>query len=259
MININLVNGLKFFTLEPLLDKTYKYRFETIIEDFSNPKRIKKISYVRDVAITLYERTEIISNFQLFLSKLTIESKTTEPNEFLIKQMSYAFDEIEVGVNYKGQILYVYNIAEMSHRWEIAKNELLEHNKGQEIAHAFESVSDLLRNEEELILYLSDYKMYGLYFTGLFGKYNLWQMPLIREQRLLDYDNSRIEEKIYPEKKEKILYHIFGEINIERKPIKNGFDVYNGIVSYEDYQLEEAYLVTQKQDKKIQYNILLLG
>ena len=258
MININLVNGLKFFTLEPLLDKTYKYRFETIVEDFSNPKRIKKKSYIREVAITLYERTEIISNFQLFLSKLTIESKTSEPNEFLIKQMSYAFDEIEVGVNYKGQILYVYNLKEMSQRWEKTKNELLEHNKGQEIASAFETISNLLRNEEELILYLSDYKMYGLYFTGFFGKYNLWQMPVIRAQKVLDYD-SIVEEKIYPEKKDKIYYHIFGETHTERKPIKNGFNVYKGELSYVDFQLEEAYLITQKEDKKIQYNILLLG
>ena len=116
MIHINLVNGLKYFTLEPILDKTYYYRFETIVEDFSNPKRVKKISYIRNLEVTLYERTEIIANFQLFLSKMHIESKTTEPNEFLIKQMSYAFDEIEVGVNYKGQILYVYNINEMSDR-----------------------------------------------------------------------------------------------------------------------------------------------
>ncbi|MFD2909855.1 hypothetical protein ACFSX9_14040 [Flavobacterium ardleyense] len=259
MIHINLVNGLKYFTLEPVLDKTYHYRFETIVEDFSNSKRVKKISYIRNVEVTLYERTEIIANFQLFLSKMYIESKTTEPNEFLTKQMSYAFDEIEVGVNYKGQILYVYNMKEMSDRWEKTKNELLIHNKGYAVADAFETISDLLRNEEELILYLSDYKMYGLYFTGFFGKYNLWEMPVIRTQSIVDFKNSKIEESIYPEQKDKIYYTIFGKTNTERKPIENGFDVYKGELSYVDFQLEEAYLEVQNEEKRIQYNVLLRG
>ena len=259
MIHINLVNGLKYFTLEPVLDKTYHYRFETIVEDFCNPKRIKKSSYIRNVEVTLYERTEIIANYQLFISKMHIESKTTEPNEFLIKQMSYAFDEIEVGVNYKGQILYVYNIKEMSDRWEKTKNELLIHNKGQEIASAFETISELLRNEEELIAYLSDYKMYGLYFTGFFGKHNLWEMPVIRNQNLLDFNNSNVEESIYPEQKEKIYYHIFGKTNTERNPIKQGFEVYEGELSYVNFQLEEAYLKIEKEEKRIRYNVLLRG
>lgn len=259
MIHINLVNGLKYFTLQPLVDKIYNYRFETIIEDFSNTVRTKKITYIRDVAITMYEQTEIISKFQLFLSKIKIQSTTTEPNEYLIKQMCYAFDEIEVGVNYKGQILYVYNIKEMSQRWEKTKNELLVNNKGQEIASYFETISNLLRNEEKLILYLSDYKMYGLYFTGFFGKYNIWEMPVTRNQTLLDYENNFIVEKIYPEKKDKVYYHIFGETHYNSIPIENGYQTYIGELSYLNNQLDEAYLEAVQENSKIQYNVLLIG
>ncbi len=138
-------------------------------------------------------------------------------------------------------------------------NELLIHNKGQEIASYFETISNLLKNEEELILYLSDYKMYGLYFTGFFGKYNIWEMPITRNEKLLDYDGDYIVEKIYPEKKDKIWYHIIGETHHNKTTIENGFETYNGKLSYINDQLEEAYLEISKEVTKIQYNILLLG
>lgn len=256
---VSLKYGLKHYRLNPVLEQIYQFRFESIITDFSNPSKTETSKYTRFVNITLLEQNEIKAAYQLFTKKMIINDGEVVQNGFLIKQLCYAFDELIIVINYKGKIIQVHNIKEVKKRWEIDRLELIKDYEGYEAENYFSAISDLLNNEDDLIAYLSDYKMFGLYFHSLFGTNKLWELPIIREKTLQDYAGKTITESINPEKREAVVYPIIGTVSTESKPIENGFDKYEGMLTYDDYQLQEAYLETESEQRNIKYGILLIG
>ena len=55
---ISIVRGLKEYYLKPQVGAQYNYRFETIIDDFTNEKRPIQKSYLRDVTIMPIEKQD---------------------------------------------------------------------------------------------------------------------------------------------------------------------------------------------------------
>lgn len=248
---ISIVHGLKEYHLQPKVGARYSYRFETIIDDFSNETRTIQKSYIRDVQIMPIGKEGYLDVYQIFTAKLSIKSNIAIADEYLIKQMAYAFDLIEAGVDYTGKIVHIFNKGELSSRWEKTSQELEKEYEGSYIQTYFREISMILKDETKLIEFLSTYKMFGLYFHGLFGNYLLWEMPIVRKKIADDFDNSEVTEQIHPEKKEVVRYKISGKSNALYK--------YEGELLYKDYQLQEALIELEDDTQSIKYATLFLG
>lgn len=248
---ISLVHGLKEYHLQPKVGENYTYRFETITEDFSNERRPIQRTYIREVEIMPIGKQENLEVYQIFTAKISIKSNVSIADEYLLKQIGYAFDEIEAGVDYSGKIVRIFNTEMLRFRWTKKSIELEEEYVGDYIQSYFRYIDFVLENEKKLIEFLSDYKMFGLYFHGLFGNYLLWEMPIRREKTAPDFDNEIIWESIYPEKKETVRYKI--EAN------GNGFEKYEGELIYDNFQLKEAFIECKKETQSVKYGALFLG
>lgn len=248
---ISLVHGLKEYHLEPKTGAQYSYRFETIVEDFTMKKRPVKKAYIRDIEIMPIGKQENLDVYQLFTAKISIKSNVSIADEYLIKQLGYAFDEIEAGVDFTGKIVKIFNREALRFRWTKKCYELEKEYLGDYIQRYFRQIDTILENEVRLLEFLSNYKMFGLYFHGLFGSYRAWEMPIVRENFAEDFKNALVREEIYPEKKEGIKYKIKGE--------SLALSNYKGELIYEDFQLQEALIECENETQSIKYGALFLG
>lgn len=248
---ISIVHGLKEYHLQPKVGARYSYRFETIVDDFSIEKRPIQKSYIRDVQIMPIGKAEYLDVYQIFTAKISIKSNVAVADEYLIKQIGYAFDEIEAGVDYTGKIVRIFNKAELSSRWQKTSRELEKEYEGSFIQSYFSEIAMILKDETKLIEFLSSYKMFGLYFHGLFGNYLLWEMPIVRKKIAEDFKNSEVTEQIHPEKKDFVRYKINGRSNALYK--------YEGELVYKEYQLQEALIELEDSTQSIKYATLFLG
>lgn len=248
---ISIVHGLKEYHLEPKIGARYSYRFETIVDDFSNKRSPVQKSYIREVQIMPIGREGYLDIYQIFTAKISIKSNVAVADEYLIKQIGYAFDEIEAGVDYTGKIVRIFNIKELSSRWDKTSSKLAVEYEGNFIQNYFSQISRILNDETRLIEFLSSYKMFGLYFHGLFGNYLLWEMPIVRKKIVDDFKNSEAEEQIHPEKKDGVKYKIKGS--------SDSLNKYEGELLYTNYQLQEALIEIEDDIQSIKYATLFLG
>lgn len=248
---ISIVHGLREYHLEPKVGARYSYRFETIVDDFSNKRSPVHKSYIREVQIMPIGKEGYLDVYQIFTARISIKSNVAVADEYLIKQIGYAFDEIEAGVDYTGKIVRIFNMKELGSRW-VSTYQKLEHEyEGSYIQSYFNQISRILNDEARLIEFLSTYKMFGLYFHGLFGNYLLWEMPIVREKIAEDFENIEVTEQIHPEKKDGVRYKIKGK--------SNSVDKYEGELLYEDYQLQEALIEIEDEMQSVKYATLFLG
>jgi len=248
---ISLVHGLKEYHLNPEIGAQYNYRFETIVDDFTNEKRPIQKSYIRKVMLMPIGKQDSLDVYQIFTAKISIKSNVAVADEYLIKQLGYAFDEIEAGVDYSGKIIRIYNLKELQFRWNLTREKLEQEYIGVAVEVYFRSIDAILNNEKQLIDFLSSYKMFGLYFHGLFGNYLLWEMPIKRENRAEDFENVLVNETIFPEKRDVVKY------KIEAK--SSALDRYEGQLIYDDFQLQEALMECKNDTQSIKYGALFLG
>ena len=248
---ISLVHGLKEYHLNPEIGAQYTYRFETIVDDFTNVKRPIQKSYIRNVLIMPIGKQDNLQVYQIFTAKIIIKSNVAVADEYLIKQLGYAFDEIEAGVDYTGKIIRIYNLKELQFRWNLTREKLEQEYIGVAVEVYFRSIDAILNDEQKLIEFLSSYKMFGLYFHGLFGNYLLWEMPIKRENRAEDFENAPVTEAIFPEKREVVKYKIEGK--------SSALERYEGQLVYDDFQLQEALMECENETQSIKYGALFLG
>ncbi|MFD1606064.1 hypothetical protein ACFSJW_19185 [Flavobacterium artemisiae] len=240
------MNYLDYQIILPELDKINDYIFETITKDFSNLKKVKKISYIRKISITRYKNNRNDMLFQLFLSEIEITSNVSIENIFFLKKIAGAFDEIEVQINDYGQIIKILNIEEIAKRWEITSEKLAIDNVGYAAISYMQDISNLLNDEQKLISFISDYKMFGLYFSSLHRN----SYAVERKRKIIDCGSNLTAEHRYP-KNEK-----FDTYLIEGTPIEgNDFIKYEGCIEYRNGQVELAALEIEKEASTILYNI----
>lgn len=243
------MNYLDYHVVLPELDKINDFMFETVTTDFSNLKKVKKISYIRKIAITRYKNDGNDMLFQLFLSEIHITSNLSIENVFFLKKIGSAFDEIEVEINDYGKIIKILNFEELRKRWEIIRAKLAVDNVGFVVESYLQGISNLLKEERKLISLFSDYKMFGLYFSSLYRN----SYDVERKRKIIDCGSTLITEKFYP-KDEK-----FDTYLIEGTPVENNensdFIKYEGSIEYRDDQIELATLEIEKEKSTILYNI----
>lgn len=242
------MNYLDYHAVLPELDKINDFMFETLTVDFSNEK-IKKVSYVRKITITRYKSNGNDMLFQLFLSEIEITSNLSIENIFFLKKITSAFDEIEVEINDYGKIIKILNFEELGKRWEMTRIKLAIDNVGYIAESYMQDISNLLKQERKLISFLSDYKMFGLYFSSLYRN----SYAVERKRKIIDCGNTLAAERFYP-KDEKFYTYL-----IEGTPVENNGDndfvKYEGSVEYRNDQLELATLEIEKEESTILYNI----
>jgi hypothetical protein len=243
------MNYLDYHVILPELDKINDFLFETITTDFSNPKKIKKISYIRKIAITRYKNDGNDMLFQLFLSEIEITSNLSIENIIFLKRIGAAFDEIEVEIDDYGKIIKILNFEELGKRWEIVRAKLAIDNVGFAAEAYMQDISNLLKNEKKLISFFSDYKMFGLYFSSLYRN----SYSVERQRKIIDCGNTFISEHFYP-KDEKYNTYLINGTAVENNG-DNDFIKYEGSIEYRENQIELATLEIEKEKSTILYNI----
>jgi len=243
------MNYLDYHPVLPELDKINDFMFENVTIDFSNAKKIKKISYIRKIAITRYKSNGNDMLFQLFLSEIEITSNLSIENIFFLKKTASAFDEIELEINDYGKIIKILNFEELGKRWEMIRIKLAIDNIGYIAESYMQDISNLLKQEQKLISFLSDYKMFGLYFSSLYRN----SYAVERKRKIIDCGNSLITERFFP-KDEKFDKYLISGTPVENNG-DNDFIKYEGIIEYRNDQLELATLEIEKEESTILYNI----
>jgi hypothetical protein len=243
------MNYLDYQIILPELDKINDFTFETITTDFSNPKKIKKINYIRKIAITRYKLNGNDMLFQLFLSEIEITSNVSIENVFFLKKIGSAFDEIELEINKYGKIIKILNLEELGKRWEIIRAKLAIDNVGFVAESFMQNITSLLKEEQKLISFFSDNKMFGLYFLSFHRK----TYPIEQKRKIIDCGNTLITESLYPKDEKFDAYLITG------MPVENNEDSdfikYDGTIEYRENQIELATLEIEKEESTILYNI----
>lgn len=240
---------LDYDVVFPQLDKINEFVFETVTTDFSNPKKIKKINYTRKIAITRYKDNGNDKLFQLFLSEIEITSNLSTENIIFLKRIGAAFDEVEVEVNNYGKIIKIVNFEELGKRWEIVRAKLAIDNVGFVVESYLQDISSSVEDEQKMITFFSDYKMFGLYFFSLYRT----PSPIERQKKIIDCGSAVMLEHVHPKDEKLDTYFIKGkpfEENSETDSIK-----YDGTLEYREHQIELATLEIEKERLSILYNI----
>ncbi|OMQ10525.1 hypothetical protein [[Flexibacter] sp. ATCC 35103] len=211
-----------------------------------NPKKIRQ---TREISITRYQLEGNDMLFHVFLSQIEIKSNLSVENIFFLEEIGAAFDEIELEINDYGKIIKVLNFEELKQRWKAIRAKLAIDNEGLNAEAYMQNITDILKDEQRLISFFSDYKMFGIYFSNLYRN----SYAIERKRKLLDCQNILMAERFYP-KDEKFETYL-----IEGMPVENNenhdFIKYDGIIEYRQDQIDLATIEVKKQKTTIMYNI----
>ena len=121
--------------------------------------------FLREVTIIIskYNDTDV-SQYQLLCTKYVYDK---ERIDIWLRKIIYLFDNLILSVNRNGMITDILNIADVQNRFLSMKIELLKNHNAPEFLEYIEQIEILFKNKENVIKYLSQDKMYGLLFNGL--------------------------------------------------------------------------------------------
>lgn len=243
------MSRLNYQNKYPEIDKRNHFIFQTITKDFSDTKKVKEINYIRKVTITRYERNDDDLSFQIFLSDIQIKSNISIENSIFLKRIAAVFIEIELEVNYFGQIIKIVNLEEIAKRWKIIHAKLATDNIGKFTEMYMQSITNLLKEEKKLITYLSDYKMFGLYFLALQREF----YTIEKNKKIIDCGNTLMAEQFYPKDQKLDTYCI--SATPAQEDTKANLIKYDGVMLFRENQIELATLEIKKAKTTISYNI----
>ncbi|TRX38138.1 hypothetical protein FNW52_04340 [Flavobacterium sp. ZT3R18] len=248
------------FYLNPVLEKNDTFKFETLTVDFSNKNRVTEKLCTRNVQIMYLGKIKHLFYFDVFTSKVTFTSNQSIANERLLKEDMYAFGDILLGVNDKGEIMKVHNLKEMQKRWEETKSELRKDHVGFEFEDFLSDITEVLEDEEKTVYFLNTNAMFRLYFHGLFGKNDVQKTPIKRKSILLDFDDTEITEEIRMDSRELKIIISAQKSDDEHKSIISDNDKikkYEGELAYrKDNQLQEGFIEIENENMNIKYSVL---
>lgn len=248
--------------LESIVNKEQLYRFTATLTDLSNKKHIIEKACVRFVNLTYYGKINGISFLKATTKKADILFNQKIQTNHLPKEYIYAFDNVDLGINEKGEIVNVFNLTELQKQWQRRKSELEKYNVGYELDSFFNTISTALMSEENAIAILNLRSMFGMYFHGLFGSEDINEMPKKRIVSVEEFDVP-ITEEIWVNRKVPALKITAQKCDNEPRTIISNTDVikkYEGELTYsKDNQLLEGILEIESNNMNIKYNILWVG
>jgi hypothetical protein len=248
------------FYLNPVLEKNDTFKFETLTVDFSNKNRVTEKLCTRNVQIMYLGKIKDLFYFDVFTSKVIFTSNRSIQNERLLKEDIYAFGDILLGVNDKGEIQKIKNLKKMQQQWEETKSELRKDHVGFEFEDFLTDITEVLEDEEKTVYFLNTKAMFGLYFHGLFGENDVQKTPIKRKSILLDFDDTEITEEIRMDSREFKIIISAQKSDDEHKSIISDDDKikkYEGELLYhKDNQLQEGFIEIENENMNIKYSVL---
>jgi len=248
--------------LKPILNQEQLYRFATRFTDSFNKKHIVEKDCIRFITLTYYGTIDDLFVFKVLTNKVDVLFNQKNLENHLPKECIYAFDDVDLGVNEKGEIVKVFNLAALQKQWKRRKLELQEFNVGHELDTFLDNISNVLMNEENAIEILNLNSMFGFYFQGLFAKYDTNEVPKKRTVIVEEFDVALTEE-IWAESKISGLKITAQKSNDAHKKIICDMDVikkYEGNLMYNtENRLVEGFLEIKNENMNIKYKILWVG
>lgn len=142
------------------------YRHETRVTERITPKYNETTDYVRVLEIHRLKEDE----YQILTHDFSFSNEDCAEGQ-LQKRISQLFDEIEVTTDRENNIIKILNRSELKLRWAKISAKLSENNGGEAIESYFGQMAATLGDEESILRLFKNYKMFGLYFNGLYGEY----------------------------------------------------------------------------------------
>lgn len=143
------------------------YRFHTIVKN-GNPKskRTKDNQFTRKVKVKYLGKIGEMYVHQF----LCLENEMTGVfDTLLMKKLSGTFDEMLIGSDSNGKVLKILNIPQLKKRWKDVKIKLKKNHGGDALENYFRQIEEHLENEELLIKFSEEKRMYGLFFNGFWN------------------------------------------------------------------------------------------
>lgn len=231
--------------LHPVKKEVSHYVFSTFCTDYTNIKRPKESSFLREVEIIYLGELKSHAVFQLLCMVVEFKGDTLQ-DVSLLRKINYVFDEVIVLADQQGNIVEVNNHREILKRWTDTKTKLLEELEGDAIFNYFNTIDAMMDSKEKLISFLGSKDMYGLYFNGYWGKHH----PASPRSVNVDHGDIGPMEVFESDRKERGIELRFGQ---------QESDEYKGRFHYQNHQLMEAVLELSESDNVIKYKVLCLG
>ena len=222
------------------------YRFESNVSEEIASNYYTEKRYVRTVEIYFLRKHKELYQYQILCTKFDFSDQDTASG-FLLKKISYLFDELDIYADEENNIVKVNNISNLRLKWQDLKVKMWETNKGDEVENYFRSISSVLDNEENLIAFLQSYNMFGLYFNGQLGQYpdDGKRIRVITEEKM-----EYLHKEISSEKEITIKMRAFE--NKDENPME-------GISIYEKGVLKENFVKITENNCQIKYSLLWVG
>ncbi|MCJ8154849.1 hypothetical protein MKJ01_13840 [Chryseobacterium sp. SSA4.19] len=218
---------------------------ETMVTEQKDLFYLTEKKYVRNVEVYYLGKTDKIDHFQVLVVEFDF-SDDDNAEGILIKEISYLFDELEIFVDEEGNILKIGNLDFLKRRWIIISGKLSLSHKGETIDNYLAQISELLENEQELIDFLSGYKMFGLLFNGLLNSFQN-KTSRVSSEGLTEILKVKIES-------DTTMISISAD-NIEDTGIKD----FSGILQYRNDRYEEGFIQVKKHNYHLKHSLLWIG
>ena len=222
------------------------YRFESNVSEEIASNYYTEKRYVRTVELYFLRKHKELYQYQILCTKFDFSDQDTASG-FLLKKISYLFDELDVYADEENNIVKLNNLLSIKLRWKELKVKLWETNKGDAVENYFRSISSVLDNEENLIAFLQSYNMFGLYFNGQLGQYpdDGKRIRVITEEKM-EYLHKKNSSE------EKITIKMRTSEDIDE-------NLTEGISIYEKGVLKENFVKITENNCQIKYSLLWVG
>lgn len=223
------------------------YRLESVIIENPNTSYSREKNFVRIVEIYYLGRKELLHYYQILTTNFSFSNDDNAMGKFL-KKISYLFDEVELLADDENNIVKILNLLEIKKRWFTIAEILSKDHKGEAIENYFSTISTMLENEESLISFLNEYKMFGLFFNGQYGEYELG----VKKQRSISANNGEIIEYM-------AVNILENELIISLDAKQDMASKYLGSFNYRKDNLIEAYLTSETEKSHIKNSLLWIA
>ena len=192
-----------------------------------------------------YHKNEFL--YQLLTIDYSFSNEDNSEGIFL-KKMSRLFNDVQVIANEENSIVRIVNIKALKLKWKNLLEKLSVDYQGNAVENYFKTISGVLDNEKEFIKFLEGYSMFGMYFNGHYGNFNLYK----KKERYTMQNQISLREQTGISKTE-------GVISLKQIGFSEEKIISEGVFTYKDNKLNEGYLEINNFDKQTKYSLLWMG
>lgn len=254
---------LKDFFSNLVLKQKYVCRFRSTTIHYLRNKMSANRECTRNVDILYAGKIKDLFVFDVFTQKVIFTQDDVLLDERLLSKKLYAFGNVLLGVNEKGEISKIFNLKEMLQEWEETKSKLRKDYMGIEFEGFLSDITAVLESEEKTITYLKSKNMFGMYFHGLWGKNDVQNTPVKRKEKIAVFRNTEITEEIRTDNK--IREFIISAQKSDDHPNKiistvEEINHYKGRIIYnQKNELLEGFTEIENNSKKIIHSVVWVG